>query len=343
MRRNLGPVSRQLATLAEGDVRVEDALQIVASQTSSASVSAVLLDVRSHIMKGQSVAGALAGHSSSFPEFYRASVAAGEQSGKLGAVLLKLAALVEKRRETARKIQLAMIYPALLTLVSTTIITLLLIYVVPDIVRTFSSRGQELPLLTRLLIDLSHAAAHWGLALLASVVALAIAAQQWLKRPSNRLVFDQLLLRTPPFASFIRLYNATLFAGTLGMLVDSGVPLIEGLGAVVRVLPNRHVRSQVAQATERVREGASLRTALEEANCFPPLLVAMVASGEASGRLAPSLVRVAAEHEQVVDARVAALVALIEPAVLLVMGGIVALLVMAILLPIVGLNNLVGR
>jgi general secretion pathway protein F len=129
----------------------------------------------------------------------------------------------------------------------------------------------------------------------------------------------------------------------MAMLVESRVPLMEALGAVARVMPNRYIRARIAQATERVREGASLRSALDEADCFPPLLVAMVGSGEASGRLGQALTRVAIEHEQVVDGRIAALVALIEPAVLLVMGGIVALLVMAILLPIVGLNNLAAH
>jgi general secretion pathway protein F len=258
-------------------------------------------------------------------------------------VLLQLATLVEKRRQTARKIQLAMLYPALLTTVSITIITLLLIYVVPDIVRIFVTRGQQLPFLTRGLIAISHFATRWGLICVAALSGVALAAQRWWAISKNQLVFDKWLLKTPFVSSFVRLYNTAAFAGTLAMLVESRVPLIEALAAVVRVMPNLYIRAQVVQATERVREGASLRTALDEAGCFPPLLVAMVGSGEASGRLGPALTRVAAEHEQVVDARIAALVALIEPAVLLLMGGIVALLVMAILLPIVGLNNLAGR
>jgi general secretion pathway protein F len=335
--------TRQLATLSEGGVRVEDALHIVASQAGSPSVSAVLLDVRARILTGQSVASALGGQADSFPEFYRASVAAGEQSGMLGPVLLHLAAHVEKGRKTARKIQFALLYPALLTAVSAIIITVLLVYVVPDIVRVFVTRGHQLPFLTRALIALSHAVAQWGLAFAVAVAVAVLALRRWLASSRNQLALDRRLLRTPPFASFIRLYNASLFAGTLAMLIESRVPLMDSLNAVARVIPNRYIRAQIGQATERVREGASLRAALDEAGCFPPLLVAMVGSGEASGRLGPALSRVAVEQEQVVDARITALVALIEPAVLLVMGGIVALLVMAILLPIVGLNNLAGR
>ena len=338
----LGSVTRQLATLSQGDVRIEDALKIVAAQASP-SVSAVLLEVRGRIVAGQSVATALGANPASFPEFYRASIAAGEQSGMLAPVLLELAALVEKRRKTARKLQLAMLYPALLTAVSTVILTLLLIYVVPDIVRVFASRGQALPFLTRALIGLSRAATSWGAIFALGLAVLFLLLRQWAARARNRLVIDRLILRTPPFAAFARLYNSTLFAGTLAMLVESRVPLVEALLAAARTLPNRHVRERLVQATERVREGVSLRTALDEAGCFPPLLIAMVASGEASGKLGPSLARVAAEQEQEVDGRVAALIALVEPAVLLVMGGIVALLVMAILLPIVGLNKLVGH
>lgn len=336
-------VTRQLATLAEGGVRIEDALHIVASQTGTPSVSAILLDVRTSILAGQSVAAALSGHPASFPEFYRASVAAGEQSGMLGAVLLQLANLVEKRGRTARKIQLAMLYPALLTAVSLIIITVLLIYVVPDIVRVFVGRGQRLPFLTRALIETSHIAARWGLMIVVAILTLILLARRWLTVPANRLSLDRRLLGTPLISGFVGLYNASMFAGTLAMLVESRVSLIEALGAVSRVVPNHHIRGRILQATERVREGASLRAALDEAACFPPLLVAMVGSGEAGGRLGPALSRVAAEHEQVVDARIATIVALIEPMVLLIMGGIVALLVMAILMPIVGLNNLAGH
>jgi general secretion pathway protein F len=214
---------------------------------------------------------------------------------------------------------------------------------VPDIVRVFVGRGQRLPFLTRALIETSHIVAQWGPMMVGVLLILIALAVRWLKLPANRLSADRRLLKTPLVAGFVGLYNASLFAGTLAMLVESRVSLLEALGAVARVVPNHYIRLKVLQATDRVREGASLRSALDEAGCFPPLLVAMVGSGEAGGRLGPALARVASEHEQVVDTRIATMVALIEPLVLLVMGGIVALLVMAILMPIVGLNNLAGH
>lgn len=339
----LALATRQLATLIANDIRTEEALKIVAEQAESARVAASFWSLRTRVVEGRSLSAALDEQAGSFPEYYRASVAAGEQSGKLGQVLGHLAEFVETRQTTQSKVQLALMYPMLLALVSVAMVTLLLVYVVPDIVRVFVSRGVELPFLTRALIALSGFVSSWGLYVFAGLTAALLLARQWLASASNRLVADRWIAAMPVVGPFSRKLNSARFAGTLATLVQSGVPLLEAMRAATASTPNRFIRSRVQAAATRVNEGASLQQAIKEAGCFPPMLIAMVASGESSGKLGPSLERASADQERDLNAMVATLVALIEPGVLLVMGGVVLLLVLAILLPIVNLNNLAGR
>ncbi len=257
-------------------------------------------------------------------------------------MLAHLADFVENRARAAARLQLALLYPALLAGVSLTMMTLLLIYVVPDIVRVFVSRGAALPLLTRLLIGLSGFVTHYGVVVAVAVAAAVFAARRWLAVPANRLRVDRFVATTRPFAGFSRQINASRFAGSLATLVSSDVPLVDAIPTAAAVVPNRFVRAQALTVAARVREGTSLRRAMDEAGVFPPMLVAIVASGEASGRLGPVLTRAAADLQRDLDTLVATLMGLIEPAVLLLMGGIVLMMVLSILLPIINLNNLAG-
>jgi general secretion pathway protein F len=302
----------------------------------------LLLDIRGAILDGRSFGGALALHPGVFPEFYRASVAAGEHSGRLADVLVHLADFVEGRHRNQQKVQLALLYPALLAVVSMAMMGLLLVYVVPDIVKVFVSRGAALPFLTRALIGLSAGLQAYGLYLLIALLGGGLLLRRWLAVPANRLRFDAALARRWPSARFSRQHNAARFAGSLATLVQSAVPLVEALHAAAAVVPNRHIRTHCMTVTTRVREGASLQAAMTESAIFPSMLVAIVASGESGGRLAPALARAAAELERELEALVSTLVALVEPAVLLLMGGLVLLMVLAILLPIINLNNLVA-
>lgn len=338
----LATLTRQLATLVGTDIRVEEALRLVASQAAAPAVAELLLNVRGSILDGRSFASALGEHPGAFPEFFRASIAAGETSGKLDQVLAHLADFVESRQRSANKLQLALLYPALLGAVSLTMMTLLLIYVVPDIVRVFVSRGAALPLLTRLLIGLSGFVTHWGAAVLVGVIVTSIAVRRWLAVPANRLRVDRFVATTRPFTGISRQINAARFAGSLATLVESDVPLVDAIPTAAAVTPNRFVRAQALTVAARVREGTSLRRAMDEAGVFPPMLIAIVASGEASGRLGPVLTRAAADLQRDLDTLIATLMGLIEPAVLLLMGGIVLLMVLSILLPIINLNNLAG-
>ncbi|PTQ09854.1 type II secretion system protein GspF [Sphingomonas oleivorans] len=340
--RALATLTRQISTLVSSDINIEEALRLVAAQADAAAVNSLLLDVRGAILDGRSFARALADHPSVFPEFYRASVAAGEHSGRLADVLAHLADFVENRHRNQQKVQLALLYPALLGVVSMGMMVLLLIYVVPDIVKVFVSRGADLPFLTRALIALSSGAQSYGLAILLLLFIGGFFGGRWLAVPANRLRMDAFLSRTPPIARFSRQNNAARFASSLATLVQSSVPLVDALHAAAAVTPNRHIRARAQTVAMRVREGASLQAAMAEAAVFPSMLVAIVASGESSGRLGPALGRAAAELDRELEALVSTLVSLVEPAVLLLMGGMVLLMVLAILLPIINLNNLVG-
>lgn len=335
-------VARQLATLVGAEVRIEDAIRIVADQVPAARDAALLLELRAAIVDGRSFADALDAMPGGFDDYFRASVRAGEAAGRLAEVLEHLALHIEERARNRQSLQLALIYPALLAVVSLGVIVALLAFVVPDIVRVFTARGAELPALTRGLIALSDGVQRWG-ALAAAALGGALACGAGLLRvPRLRLRWDGWLTRAPLLGPLVLRLNAAQFTGTLATLVQSGVPLAEALRAAARTVPNRFVRDRVAEVTRNVQDGASLSRSVRAAGVFPPMLVAMIASGEAGGRLGDSLARAAEDQSAALKATVSTIVALVEPAVLLVMGGIVMLLVMAILMPIVGLNALAG-
>ena len=324
----LSTATRQLATLIGSGVRIEEALSLVAAQADSPVLKSVLLDVRGTVLEGSSFARGLGRHAGIFPEFYRASIAAGEKSGRLPEVMAYLASFVESRHVASQKMRLALLYPALLATVSALMMTLMMVYVVPDIVRVFVSRGADLPLLTRILIAVSNALNSYGLIML-----LLLAVTAW-------LALDRMFATRRPFARFSRQANAARFAATLATLVQSRVPLLDALISAAAAIPNRHIRRQAEEVAARVREGETVHRAMATAADFPKMLVAIVASGENGGKLGDALERAAAELDREVEGQVSVLVALVEPAVLLAMGGLVLLMVMAILMPIIGLNDL---
>jgi len=338
--RGLATVTRQLSTLIGSDVRIEEALRLVAQQSASTPAGPLLLDVRSAVLDGRSFASALAEHPDTFPEYYRASIAAGEHSGRLPQVLDHLADYVENRQRNQQRVKLALLYPALLAALSVLLMTLLLVYVVPNIVKVFVSRGAELPFLTRALIALSELIQNYGWLILALIALFAWLGRRWLKAERNRLTLDRFFATRRPFARFSRQVNAARFSASLATLVQSDVPLVDALAAAAAVTPNRFIRSRAVGVGARVREGASLNQSMAEASVFPTMLVAIVASGESSGRLGRSLRKAADDLDRETEALAGTVVAMVEPAVLLFMGGLVLLMVLAILLPIMGLNTL---
>ncbi len=339
--RALSLMTRQLSILIGSGIRVEDALRTVADQTRQPKVAALLLNLRASVLDGQSFARALNAYPGTFATYYRASVSAGESAGQLGTVMEHLSGFVEARARNRQTIQLALLYPTILAIVAMSVIVALLTFVVPDIVRVFTSRGVQLPFLTRALIAVSAFVNAWGL-VVAALVAVAAAGAAWLlRRPGPRLAWHRLLATSPLTRSFSLKSNAAQFAGTLATLTVSRVPLAEALAAAAQTVPNLYIRGKVDGVSTRVQEGVALSAALNEAGVFPPMLIAMVGSGEAGGVLGATLTRAAEDQMRDLNALVAALVGLVEPAVLLLMGGIVMVLVLAILMPIINLNNLV--
>ncbi|MGC3939107.1 type II secretion system F family protein [Roseobacter sp. EG26] len=332
----LAVLTRQLATLLESGVRIDDALTAIARQ-SGARLAGMIDGLKTDIVEGQSLAAALSKHPKIFDAFYVSSVRAGEAAGKLGAVMGHLADHVESKSRNKNSVQLALIYPAILAVVSLAVVIALLVFVVPDIVRVFASRGADLPGLTLGLIALSDGILIWWPYLVAGLLAAAFAIWRALQVPRLHMTWHRILLRT----RLVRQIAATQFAGTLATLTQSGVSLDDALAAASGTVSNLAYRATLTEVSNAVRDGAALSQALSSHGIFSPMMITMVASGEAGGSLPLSLARYAQDTALSLNAIVKALVGLVEPLVLLVMGGVVMLLVLAILLPIVNLNNLV--
>jgi general secretion pathway protein F len=338
---DLALLTRQLSTLVRAGLPLDEALSSVAQQSAKARVKSLLLGVRARVMEGHSLADGLEQFPHVFPELYRATVAAGERSGHLDVVLERLADYAEARQQMQQKTLLALFYPLLLTGVAVLVAVALLAYVVPQVVQVFANIGQELPWLTRALIAVSDFLRDTGLVLLGGIVAAGIGAQYTLRREGPRTRFHRLLLRLPLIGRLVRGLNAARFARTFSILMASGVPVLEAMRISAQVLSNLPMRRAVEEAAARVREGASIHAALEQSGCFPPMTVHLIASGESSGTLEAMLDRAAANQEREMETLIAAVLGLFEPLLILVMGGLVLVIVLAILLPIFELNQLV--
>lgn len=337
----LSLLTRQLATLLESGLTVEQCLNALIEQASDPVSKDVLAGVKAGLLEGQPLAGALGAYARSFPDYYRALVRGGEESGALPSVLMHLADYLDSREALKQKTGLALLYPALVVAVAILIVTGLLIYVVPQVVQVFQQSRQTLPLLTRALIALSDfLQAGWPY-LVALGVGAGFGMRLALRRAAIRMRWDLALLRAPWLGSLVLGVNTARFSRTLAILVRGGVPLLTALGLGAEVVTNVALRRALERAIEQVREGSSLARALESTGRFPALLVHLVASGEASGRLDRMLERAASLETQALERRLAVFVTVLEPVMILVMGGIVLAIVLAILLPVIEINQLV--
>ena len=340
--RDLALVTRQLATLVQAALPIEEALRAAAAQSTTPRIKSMLLAVRARVMEGHSLAASLKEYPSAFPDLYRATVAAGEHAGHLALVLEQLADYTEQRQQSRQKIQLALLYPVILMVASLTIVGFLLGYVVPDVVKVFVNTGQELPALTRGLIAASDLVKHWGWLFLLLGGAGVLGLRQALRDENLRRRWHALILRIPLVGRLARATNTARFASTLAILTRSGVPLVEALSIAAAVIANLRIRDKVIEAAQKVREGSSLTRALDATEEFPPMMLHMIASGEKSGELDQMLARTARNQENDLAAQIALLVGLFEPFMLVFMGAVVLVIVLAILLPILSLNQLVG-
>jgi len=344
---SLGPtdlalVTRQLATLLSAGLPIDVALATLIRQAESHRVRRIMTGVRAKVVEGQTLASGLAAFPRAFPDLYRATVAAGEESGHLDAVLERLADYTESRQALTQKIQLALFYPTLLTLMAVAVVIGLLVYVVPQVVQVFLQMNQALPPLTQGLISVSDFFRQQWLWLVLGLAAIIVGSRLALRRPAIRLKWHRTMLRLPLIGKLSRGFNAARFARTLSILSAAGVPMLKALQISGEVVSNQAMRQAVINATERVREGLSLTRALDASKLFPPMTVQLIASGEQSGELENMLQRAADQQERELETFINALLGLFEPVLILLMGGIVLIIVMAILLPIFELNQLVG-
>ena len=339
---DLALLTLQLSTLVQAGLPLEEALEAVAKQSAKRKVAGLLSAVRSRVMEGHALASALGQFPKAFPELFRATVAAGERSGHLGHVLEQLAAYTQARQASRQKIQMALVYPLILMLASVAIVGFLLGYVVPDVVKIFVDSGQPLPWLTQALIGVSDGLRNHFL-LMISVLASLLGLWRWsLRQPLWRLRWHRWVLNVPVIGDVLRAMDAARFASTLAILGKSAVPLVDALEIAAAVIGNLTIRARMVDVARSVREGATLTRGLEQSGDIPPMMLHMIASGERAGELDRMLARAAEQQESSLAARIALVVSLFEPAMLVLMGGVVLLIVMAILLPILSLNQLVN-
>ncbi|QCB55598.1 type II secretion system protein GspF [Sphingopyxis sp. PAMC25046] len=339
--KELALFTRQLATLAEV-APLEEALRTLTRQSEAESARAIIGDVHAGLLEGRRLADAMGRQPASFPPLYRAMVAAGETTGSLTMILARLADLLERQAEVRGKLIAALAYPIVLAVVAIGVVAALMIFVVPRVVEQFTDTGQQLPFLTRAVIAISSFAANWWWLIALLIAAAAFGWTAALRRPTFKAAVDARLLRLPLLGRLLRDLYAARFARTLSTMVSSRLPLVEGLKLTVPTIRNAALAGATANIVDQVRAGGGLSAALRDAGVFPPLLVYMTASGESAGRLEVMLERAADYLEREFDRFTAASMALLEPVIIVVMGSCVALIILAILLPILQLQNLAG-
>jgi len=339
---SLALMTRQLATLVRAGMPLEESLRVLGEQVRLPRLKSVVAGLRSQIMEGSSLSAALSQYNRIFPQYYCAMVEAGEASGQLDDILERLAEYTEQQNYLRQKVAVAMIYPVILTGVAITVVIALLTYVVPEVVRVFNQTGQDLPLLTQWLIITSDFVRQQGL-LICGLVIGAFFLGSWLLRKEHvRYRYERLKLSLPFIGDLTRTIISARLARILSILTERGVTLVDALGISLQIIKSLPVREAMSNAAESLREGGRLHLAMNNSGYFPPMLVHMISVGEESGELEKMLDKAANHHEHEMNTMITAATSLLEPVLIIIMGGIVLLIVLAILLPIFEMNQLVG-
>jgi len=338
---DLSLFTRQLATLVRAGLPLEESLLAVSQQTEKPRVQSIIIGVRSKVMEGHTLADGLSEFPRVFPEIYRATVSAGEQAGHLDNVLERLAEYTESREEMRQKILAAMLYPIVLTVMCFIIVSALLVFVVPKVVSVFEATKAQLPLITRVLIGTSGFLKAYGIWLIILVIIAAVLFRRWLRNPDARRRYHRLQLRLPLIGKLARGFNTARFTRTFSILSASSVPVLEAMRIAGEVVTSLPMRDAVMDAAARVREGAPIGRSLSASKLFPPMTVHLISSGESSGELDSMLEQAAVSQERELDAILAAMVGLLGPLLIVVMGLFVMGIVFAMLLPIFQMNDLI--
>lgn len=338
---DLALMTRQLATLVGAGSPLEEALGTVVKQTERGSSRRIFSALRARVMEGHTLVSALNQFPSAFPPLYRATVGAGEHSGHLSEVLERLADYTENRQMNQQKVSTAFAYPALLSLVAIGIVVALLKFVVPNVISVFDSFDGDLPTITKILIASSDFLENHGLKLLIGLILFALFIRFLLKIPVWKTRFHKLLLKLPVVGRLVRGINTEHFARTLSILASSGVPILDAMKIAGEVISNIPMRTAVEAATVKVREGMAINKALHQSGYFPPMVIYLIASGEGSGQLDHMLERAAIQQERETQSRVSKMVSLLEPLLILIMGGVVTAIVLAIMMPILNMPSFI--
>jgi general secretion pathway protein F len=338
---DLALFTRQLATLVRAGLPLEESLLAVSQQTEKPRVQSIVLGVRSRVMEGHTLADGLTEFPRVFPEIYRATVAAGEQAGHLDHVLERLADYTESREQIRQKVLTAMLYPIVLTVMCFVIVSGLMVFVVPKVVAVFESTKAKLPLITRALIATSGFFRAYGVYVVIAAIVAVVLFRRWLRDPAARRRFHRLQLRLPLVGRLVRGFNTARFTRTFSILTASAVPVLEALRISGEVVTNLPMRDAVTDAAARVREGAAIGRSLAVSRMFPPMTIHLISSGESSGELESMLERAAISQERELDGLLGAMVGLLGPLLIIVMGLFVMGIVFAMLLPIFEMNNLI--
>lgn len=333
--------TRQLASLLEAGLPLEQAFTALLEQAERAYVRDLVASIRSEVMGGASFSDALSRHPRDFADIYRALVASGEQIGQLARVLSRLADYIERSNALIQKVRLAFIYPGIVTVVAFAIVIFLLTYVVPQIVSVFANTKQKLPILTVMMLGVSNFVRAYGIYVALLLIGAFMAWRRALKNPDLKLRFHTWLLTAPVYGKFERSMNTARFASTLAITTGSGVPILRALDTSRDTLSNVAMKSLVEEASASVREGVGLARALSAQKHFPPMLVHMIRAGEITGELPAMLERAAASQQADLERRALTIAGLLEPALILAMGVVVLLIVLAVLMPIIEINQLV--
>ena len=339
---DLSLLTRQLSTLVEASLPIEEALLAVAEQCEKPRQKNMMMAVRSKVVEGHTLADAMAEFPHVFDDLFRAMVAAGEKSGHLDTVLNRLADYTEKRQQTKSQITQAMVYPSIMMFFAFAIVLLLLTVVVPKIVGQFQNMGQDLPTITQILIDVSEFLQAYGLALGIVLVILIVIVNRVLQQPVMKKRYHKFILGLPFIGKLSKGLNTARFARTLSILTSSAVPLLESMRIASEVLENLQIRAAVNTAAGFVKEGSSLRASLEQTKMFPPMMMHMIASGERSGELQQMLGRAADNQDRQFESLVGVSLKVFEPILIVTMATVVLFIVLAILQPIMALNSMVN-
>ena len=334
-------ITRQLATLVQAALPLEESLAAVANQSEKPRIQSMMYAIRSKVMEGHTLAAGLAEYPKVFNHLFCATIEAGEKSGHLDTVLERLADYTETRQELQSKVSQAMIYPGFLTIFAILIVGFLMAYVVPQVVAVFDDIGEELPGLTLGLITISDFVVNYGIYVIFIVIALFIGIKVMLQQPAHQERYHRLLLKLPLIQKLVRGLNTALFTRTFSILSGSGVAVLESMTISAQVVVNLPLRNAILAAADRVREGGSISKSLESSKLFPPITLQLIASGENSGKLEEMLQRASSQLEREQVTLIAFIVGIMEPIIISVMGLMVLLIVLGILLPIFDLNQLV--